>query len=105
MARSTSTRPRDGAGVQRVVVASSGRATGFYRAGERLDGNATPRPDGLYGATKAFSEALGRLYADKFGLEVVALRIGTLRAAPANRPRPLDLAQPGRRGARSYAPR
>ncbi len=70
------------AGVRRVVVASSGRATGFYRVGERLDGDATPRPDGLYGATKAFSEALGRLYADKFGLEVVALRIGTFEQRP-----------------------
>ncbi len=70
------------AGVRRVVVASSGRATGFYRVSERLDGNATPRPDGLYGATKAFSEALGRMYADKFGLEVVALRIGTFEDRP-----------------------
>lgn len=70
------------AGVRRVVVASSGRATGFYRTGERLDGDATPRPDGLYGATKAFSEALGRMYADKFGLEVVALRIGTFEERP-----------------------
>jgi uronate dehydrogenase len=72
------------AGVRRVVVASSGRATGFYRVDERLDGNATPRPDGLYAATKAFSEALGRMYADKFGLEVVALRIGTFAARPRN---------------------
>jgi uronate dehydrogenase len=71
------------AGARRVVVASSGRATGFYRVGERLDGDATPRPDGLYGATKAFSEALGRMYADKFGLEVVALRIGTFEERPA----------------------
>jgi uronate dehydrogenase len=70
------------AGVRRVVVASSGRATGFYGVGERLDGEATPRPDGLYGATKAFSEALGRMYADKFGLEVVALRIGTFEERP-----------------------
>ena len=70
------------AGVRRVVVASSGRVTGFYRVGERLDGEATPRPDGLYGATKAFSEALGRMYADKFGLEVVALRIGTFEERP-----------------------
>jgi uronate dehydrogenase len=70
------------AGVPRVVVASSGRATGFYRVGERLDGDATPRPDGLYGATKAFSEALGRMYADKFGLTVVALRIGTFEERP-----------------------
>ena len=70
------------AGVRRVVVASSGRVTGFYGVGERLDGNATPRPDGLYAATKAFSEALGRMYADKFGLEVVALRIGTFEERP-----------------------
>lgn len=70
------------AGVRRVVAASSGRATGFYRVGERLDGDATPRPDGLYAATKAFSEALGRMYADKFGLEVVALRIGTFAERP-----------------------
>jgi uronate dehydrogenase len=68
--------------VRRVVVASSGHATGFHRVGERLDGDATPRPDGLYGATKAFSEALGRMYADKFGLEVVALRIGTFAERP-----------------------
>ncbi|MGI8781614.1 MAG: NAD-dependent epimerase/dehydratase family protein [Solirubrobacteraceae bacterium] len=70
------------AGARRVVAASSGRATGFYAAGERLDGSATPRPDGLYAATKAFSEALGRMYADKFGLEVVALRIGTFEDRP-----------------------
>lgn len=70
------------AGVRRVVLASSGRATGFYAVGERLDGSATPRPDGLYAATKAFAEALGRLYADKFGLEVVALRIGTFGERP-----------------------
>jgi len=70
------------ADVRRVVAASSGRATGFYRVGERLDGGATPRPDGLYAATKAFSEALGRMYADRFGLEVVALRIGTFAARP-----------------------
>jgi uronate dehydrogenase len=70
------------AGVRRVVAASSGRATGFYATEERLDGDATPRPDGLYAATKAFSEALGRMYADRFGLEVVALRIGTFEERP-----------------------
>jgi uronate dehydrogenase len=69
-------------GVRRMVAASSGRVTGFYGVGERLDGAATPRPDGLYAATKAFGEALGRMYADKFGLEVVALRIGTFDERP-----------------------
>jgi uronate dehydrogenase len=70
------------AGVRRVVVASTGRTTGFYPVGERLDGDTTPRPDGLYAATKAFSEALGRMYADRFGMEVVALRIGRFAERP-----------------------
>jgi uronate dehydrogenase len=70
------------AGVRRVVLASSGRTTGFYRVGERLDGTTKPRPDGLYAATKVFAEALGSMYADKFGLEVVALRIGTFEERP-----------------------
>jgi uronate dehydrogenase len=65
-----------------VVAASSARATGFYPLGERLDGDATPRPDGLYASTKAFSEALGRMYADRFGMEFVALRIGTFAERP-----------------------
>lgn len=70
------------AGVRRVVYASSNRITGFYPADQRLRGDEPVRPDGLYGVTKAFGEALGRLYADKFGLEVVCLRIGSFLAEP-----------------------
>jgi uronate dehydrogenase len=43
-----------------------------------------PRPDGLYGVSKVAVEALGRLYADKFGLEVVCLRIGSLEPEPTD---------------------
>jgi uronate dehydrogenase len=71
------------AGVRRVVYASSNRITGFYPASRLLDGNEPVRPDGLYGATKAFGEALGRLYADKFGLEVVCVRIGSFEERPS----------------------
>jgi uronate dehydrogenase len=71
------------AGVRRVVLASSNHVTGFYDAGVRLRGGEPVRPDSLYGVTKAFAEALGRLYADKFGLEVVCLRIGTFGERPA----------------------
>jgi uronate dehydrogenase len=70
------------AGVRRIVFASSNHATGFYRADERLAGVEAVRPDTLYGVTKAYGEALGRLYADKFGLEVVCVRIGTFRSEP-----------------------
>jgi uronate dehydrogenase len=70
------------AGVRRVVYASSNHATGFYPVGEPLDGSYPPRPDGLYGASKVFGEALGRMYSERFGLEVVCLRIGSFRERP-----------------------
>src|SRR5699024_9531168 len=38
------------------------------------------RPDGLYGAAKAYMEALGRFASDASGLPVSVLRIGTIRS-------------------------
>ena len=72
------------AGVRRVVYASSNRATGFYGVDERLAGGEPPRPDGLYGATKAFGEALARMYSDRFGLEVLCVRIGSFEDRPTD---------------------
>src|SRR4051812_16871299 len=69
-------------GVKRVVYASSNHATGMYPVGVPLDGSFPPRPDGLYGASKVFGEALGRMYVDRFGLSVVALRIGSFQPRP-----------------------
>jgi uronate dehydrogenase len=66
------------AGVRRVVFASSNHATGWYEiVGERCDAESTVRPDGIYGAAKVWGEALGRHYSDRWGLEVIALRIGS----------------------------
>ena len=77
------------AGARRIVFASSNHATGFYAVEQTLTGYEPTRPDSLYGVTKVYGEALGRLYVDKFGLEVVCLRIGTF----ADRPRQVrDLA-------------
>jgi len=73
------------AGVSRVVFASSNHATGFYPVEWTLIGNEPTRPDSLYGVTKVYGEALGRLYVDKFDLEVVCVRIGSF----AERPRQL----------------
>jgi uronate dehydrogenase len=70
------------AGVKRVVFASSNHATGFYPVDQRLIGDEPTRPDSFYGVTKVYGEALGRLYHDKFGLEVACLRIGTFRERP-----------------------
>ncbi|MEU6216409.1 NAD(P)-dependent oxidoreductase [Streptomyces sp. NPDC047022] len=70
------------AGMARVVLAGSNRVTGFYPAGHRTAPHEPVRPDGLYGVSKAAVEALGQLYADKFGLSVLCLRIGSFEQAP-----------------------
>jgi NAD+ dependent glucose-6-phosphate dehydrogenase len=74
------------AGVSRVIFASSNHATGMYdqeQAWPLFPGQPV-RPDSLYGATKAFGEAVGRYYADQFGLSVICLRIGWVLAKPHN---------------------
>jgi uronate dehydrogenase len=51
------------------VVASSLHITGFYDASERISPQLPVRPDSFYGVGKACGENLGRLYADKHGLQ------------------------------------
>jgi NAD+ dependent glucose-6-phosphate dehydrogenase len=73
---------------RRVVFASSNHAMGMYMwDDDRFTDAAHPaqvatdlpvRPDSLYGASKAWGEALGRFYAERHGLEVVCLRIGAV---------------------------
>lgn len=65
--------------VRRVVFASSNHVVGFHRRAHVLDEDSTLRPDSRYGVSKVFGEALGRLYADKYGMSVACLRIGTFR--------------------------
>jgi len=73
------------AGVRRVVYASSNHVVGFHPAHEVLDETAPLRPDTYYGVSKAFGEALASLYHDKWAIESVLLRIGTMRPAPEDR--------------------
>ncbi|AEV84502.1 epimerase [Actinoplanes sp. SE50] len=68
--------------VGRVVLAGSNRVTGFYPVGQVVTPDDPVRPDGFYGVSKVAVEALGRLYADKFGLSVVCLRIGSFEDEP-----------------------
>jgi uronate dehydrogenase len=72
-------------GVKRIVFASSNHVTGFYRQGQTIDAEAPPRPDGLYGVSKAFGENLSRLYFDRYGIETACLRIGSSFAEPKDR--------------------
>jgi NAD+ dependent glucose-6-phosphate dehydrogenase len=78
------------AGVSRLVFASSNHTVGMYEMDgapslydvddERCyDHTAELRPDSLYGVSKAYGEALGRMYVERHGLRVFCLRIGAVR--------------------------
>jgi uronate dehydrogenase len=74
------------AGVGRVVLASSNHAVGFHsREGipeGGLPADASPRPDTLYGLSKVGIEAAGRMFADRYGMDVIAVRIGSWFGTP-----------------------
>lgn len=72
------------AGVPRVVFASSNHAVGFRPVAEEAGEYLYPRPDTYYGVSKAAGEALGSLYHDRYGLDVVCLRIGSCAEQPIN---------------------
>ena len=82
------------AGCRRVIFASSVNVVSGYPAEVQVQTSMPARPPNLYGATKAWGEAVARFYADQHGLSAVCLRFGwvikrdtTFRAAS-----PLDLA-------------
>jgi len=73
------------AGVKRVILASSNHAIGYASTEHGEIAAATfPRPDSNYGVSKVAMEALGSLYADRYGLEVIAIRIGACFEKPKN---------------------
>jgi uronate dehydrogenase len=86
-------------GVKRFIFATSNHATGFYRRDETIDHRVYPKPDGRYGVSKVFGEALGSLYADKYAMGVFCMRIGNVNPVPIDKRRlsiwisPRDLAQ------------
>ncbi|MDP6402859.1 MAG: NAD(P)-dependent oxidoreductase [SAR202 cluster bacterium] len=84
------------AGVKRVVFASSGNAISGIQRFPPYDAIAEGRygdvpegfpkvthemvhPKSVYGAAKAWGEALGRHFADQYGLSVLCVRIGAVR--------------------------
>ncbi len=86
-------------GVKRVIFASSNHAVGFYRRDQTIGVDVRVRPDSRYGVSKAFGEAMGSLYADKYGIGSLAIRIGNVGEKPIDVRRlaiwvsPRDLAQ------------
>jgi uronate dehydrogenase len=86
-------------GVKRILFPTSNHAVGYYRRDQTIDHRVYPRPDSRYGVSKVFGEALGSLYADKYGMQVFCMRIGNVGPAPIDKRRlsiwfsPRDLAQ------------
>jgi uronate dehydrogenase len=65
------------AGATDIVFASSNHGWGFYpRAAAPLPETAPPRPDGWYGVSKIWSEAVLAFLADSRGIRATSLRIG-----------------------------
>jgi uronate dehydrogenase len=71
-------------GIRRVVIASTSRVTGLHPRETHIDTSAPVRPDTFYAVSKVACEALGRFYAERFGLEVACLRIGSCVPRPTN---------------------
>ncbi|MFJ8044076.1 NAD-dependent epimerase/dehydratase family protein [Kitasatospora sp. NPDC096147] len=73
-------------GICRVVLASSNHAVGFTPlpapGGAPIGADTPQRPDTFYGLSKCFAENLASLYADRYGIETVSLRIGSCFPAP-----------------------
>lgn len=69
-------------GVRRLVLASSLQAVSGYPAEVQRRASDAPRPANLYGATKAWAEALGSWVAATSATSVVALRLGYFAALP-----------------------
>lgn len=72
------------AGVKKVVFASTNHVMGMYDRDQQwpIFANQPPRPDSLYGVSKAFGETLGRWFHDQHGLGVICLRIGWFLPEP-----------------------
>ena len=86
--------------VGKVIFASSNHVTGLYEGNPRslhlqqdfkeLISCIMPiRPDGYYGVSKAFGEALGRYFSDNYEIKTICLRLGSVlkNDNPANNPR------------------
>jgi len=74
-------------GVRRVVFASSSHTVGFVPRPEQPGPDPLPvevplRPDSYYGLSKCFGESLASLYADKYGVQTVSIRIGSCFERP-----------------------
>ena len=65
-----------------ILLASSVHAAGYVPSDTAGSGMPRARPDTYYGFSKVAAEALGDLYADRFGMRIVSARIMTFEDRP-----------------------
>ncbi len=63
-------------GIDRFIFASSHHIIGMLPSSRSWDESAPIAPDGFYGLSKAFGEAACAMYAMKFGIRTLVVRIG-----------------------------
>lgn len=71
-------------GVSRMAYASSNHAVGMTERTDSLPVDVRGRPDTFYGVAKVAAEGLLSLYADRHGINSVAMRIGSFLPEPAS---------------------
>lgn len=71
--------------VTRFVYASSNHAVGRTPRVDRVGVDDRPRPDTFYGVGKVAAEAVMSLYADRYGIDAIACRIGSFLPEPLTR--------------------
>ncbi len=69
-------------GVTRMIYASSNHAVGRTPRADLVSTDVRPRPDTFYGVAKVAAEGLLSLYADRYGIDAIATRIGSFLPQP-----------------------
>lgn len=80
-------------GLPRILFASSNHTIGYYPQGKQLAPDTPFLPDGLYGVSKIFGEAMASLYHSKFGQETAIVRIGSCEEKALQLADAVDLAE------------
>ena len=70
------------AGCGRIIFASSVNAILGHQDGPPVDWDVPVRPQNVYGATKCWGEALGRVYSEQHGLCCICVRLGAVAYEP-----------------------
>jgi nucleoside-diphosphate-sugar epimerase len=72
------------AGVKRIIYASTNHVSGWREVLQepQIKPEQPIRPDSLYAVGKAFGEALGQYFVDRYEMSIICLRIGTFTAVP-----------------------